>query len=209
MQISTKSLRLWRKNEGIVKENAARREPDILRLPLLCRYEISPCAYCNSRRLKTSVKSATVSMMPMTMKKFAVPLPVSPSASALAAATFALEERGQADGKAREDARKHGERGIGAGGHGAADEVHQQEAVDGLRQGRAGEGDHDEGSGLAVRVALLPRADARLRREACAERALPMADRPSAHAIPINSMLIIRFSSFDYFLILSSFLNGA
>ena len=99
------------------------------------------------------MKSATVSMMPMTMKKFAV------------------EERGQADGETREDARKHGERGIGAGGHGAADEVHQQEAVDGLRQGRAGEGNHDEGSGLAVRVALLPRADARLRREARAERA--------------------------------------
>ena len=29
-----------------------------------------------------------------------------------------------------------------------------------------------------------------------APNALPMADRPSAHAIPINSMLIIRFSSF-------------
>ena len=101
------------------------------------------------------MKSATVSMMPMTMKKFAVPLPVSPSASALAAATLPWKN---ADG-------------IGAGGHGAADEVHQQEAVDGLRQGRAGEGDHDEGSGLTVRVALLPRADARLRREARAERA--------------------------------------
>ena len=83
------------------------------------------------------MKSATVSMMPMTMKKFAVPLPVSPSASALAAATLPW---------------KNADRPM-------------------ARQGRAGEGDHDEGSGLTVRVALLPRADARLRREARAERA--------------------------------------
>lgn len=72
---------------------------------------------------------------------------------------LALEKGGQADGQTRKDTGEHSQQRVTAALHSAADEVHQQEAIDGLGQGSTGESHHDKGGGLAVDVAFFLRAD--------------------------------------------------
>ena len=75
---------------------------------------------------------------------------------------LALEKGGQADGQTRKDTGEHSQQRVTAALHSAADEVHQQEAIDGLGQGSTGESHHDKGGGLAVDVAFFLRADSSL-----------------------------------------------
>ena len=80
-------------------------------------------------------------------------------------AGLALEPGGNAHAQAAADAAdQHRRPALGRDGRIARRRhhpAHQDHAVDGLRQGRADEGDQDEGRRLALGVALLPRADRR------------------------------------------------
>ena len=74
-----------------------------------------------------------------------------------AGSSLALEQSARCDGDTGYDADEHGQRGSGrAAFHSRADEVHQQEAVDGLGQGSTGKGDHDKGGRLTVSITFLP-----------------------------------------------------
>jgi len=115
-----------------------------------------------------------------------------------ASGTFTLHPRGKPDCQSTEDTATKREHAGSTSGNGATDEVHQQKSVNRLGQRRTSERDHDERSGLAVRITLLPAADGCLRSGAGA-KAGPQSGQTqrTSHTDVSNTIHFLLLSCFD------------